>query len=55
MFANRFVNLAIDPERFGLRDFQGKHGENAKDAAVAGKVEAHLIRDLGLWDLAADP
>jgi hypothetical protein len=50
MFAERFVNLDIRPERYGLTAFENQHRQQASDAAAVGKVEAYLLRDLGLWN-----
>jgi hypothetical protein len=51
MFDDRFVNVGIDPEHFGLAGFEAQHRDQATVAAAVGIRERHIIRDLGLWDL----
>lgn len=50
MFAKRFVNLDIRPDRYGLSGFEDQHRDAAQIAAAVGPTEAYIIRELGLWD-----
>jgi hypothetical protein len=54
MFDDRFVNVGIEPEHFGLAGFETQHREQAAAAAAVGERERHIIRNLGLWDLASE-
>lgn len=49
LFASKFVNLEVRPERFGLADFEAKHAAAAILAADAGPVEHVIVHSIGLW------
>jgi hypothetical protein len=55
MFDHRFVNVGINPEHFGLAEFEAQHREQAVAAAANGIRERYIIRDLGLWNLETEP
>ena len=54
MLDDRFVNVGIEHEHFGLAGFEAQHGGQAAAVAAVGVRERHIIRDLGLWDLESE-
>jgi hypothetical protein len=54
MFQDRFVNIELDPDHFGLSGFEEQHRAQAASAAERGLRERYIVQHLGLWDLAPE-
>lgn len=51
-FAARFVNVDVEPDGYGLAEFQRRHRTAAREAALGRSELRQLVDEIGLWRLA---